>query len=128
MGMLDYFEPEPDLRCPRCGRVLIGWQGKEAENALFVWKQGVRHPTTQWVDEDCRLSEEELTRFTLPEEFTMVTDCTCSTKFLLDAVGTSIDGLWSQSRLMEPHEIEKMYKNWPRGRRKALRQWLLDRV
>ena len=128
MGMLDYFEPEPDLKCPRCDRVLSGWQGSDAENALFVWKQGVRHPTEQCVDEECRLADEQLLGFTLPEDFSIVTHCTCSTTFLLEAIGTALDGLWTQTRLVQPDEVETRYASLPSSRRKAMRQWLLERV
>jgi len=63
MGTIDYYEPDPELTGLRCRRILNGWQGKDAENALFIWKQGVRHPTMQCVDENLRLSAEELTQF-----------------------------------------------------------------
>jgi len=128
MGMLDYFEPEPDLLCPRCGRILDGWQGHDADNALFVWRQGVRHPIRQCVDEECRLTDNELARFTLPEEFTIETHCSCSTTFLIEAIGIVIDGQWTQTRLVRADEIEERYAHLPRSRRKAMRQWLLEQV
>ena len=128
MGMLDYFEPEPELHCPRCGLVLSGWQGHDGDNALFVWRQGSRHPIDQCIDEDYRLSAEELTRFTLPSKFTIETLCTCSTRFLIEATGTSTNGLWSESKLVEPDEIENLYAHLPRSQRKAMRKWLLERV
>ena len=128
MGMIDYYEPDPELACPRCGRGLSGWQGKDAENALFLWKQGARHPTMQCVDEDHRLSAEELTQFVLPEKFTIYTHCTCSTKFFLEAVGTSVDCIWLQTKLMQPDDIENIYAHLPRTQRKAMRQWLQERV
>ncbi len=129
MSMIDYFEPVPELECPRCGKVLNDWQGKDAENALFVWKQGVLHPTKQCVDdENSRLTAKELTRFTLPDEFTICTHCTCSTKFLIEAFGKSLDGIWHQTKLMQPEEIEKMYGHLPRTQRKVMRQWLQEKV
>ncbi len=129
MGMFDYYEPAPELACPRCGRALSGWQGKDTENALFVWKQSVRHPTEQCIeDEDIRLTAEDLVRFTLPEEFLIYTHCTCSTEFFLEAIGTTIDGVWIQTKLVQPDDIERMYSHMPRARRKAMRKWLLQRV
>lgn len=128
MGMMDYYEPKPDIACPRCGRVLSGWQGKDADNALFVWQQGVCHPTGQCVEEDIRLTAEDLTQFTLPEKFAIYTHCTCSTKFFLEAAGTSVDGIWLQTRLMQPDDVEKFYPHLPRTQRKAMRKWLQERV
>ena len=128
MGMIDYYEPDPELACPRCDRVLSDWQGNEAENALFIWKQGVPHPTGQAVDEEVALLEKDLVQFNLPEEFTIYTHCTCSTKFLIEAVGKSVDGTWLQTKLIQPDDIEKVYAYLPRAKRKALRQWLQERV
>jgi len=52
MGMLDYYEPNPELICPRCDRALSDWQGKDGESALLVWKQAVRHTAGQDVPDD----------------------------------------------------------------------------
>lgn len=128
MGMFDYFEPEPELACPRCGRVLSGWQGKDGEDALFVWRQGVRHPVDQRVPEESRLDDAQLARFTLPEEFSIVTHCSCSTAFLIEAIGTAVDGLWRETRLVRPDEIEERYALLPRPQRKAMRRWLSEKV
>ena len=128
MGMIDYYEPEPRLACPRCGRVLSDWQGKEADNALFVWKQGVPCPTGKCIEEEFLLTADQLGRCTLPETFMIYTSCICSTKFLLEAVGTSIDGIWSRTELIQPDDVEKIYAHLPCAQREAIRLWLQERV
>lgn len=40
MGMFDYYEPVPPLRCPVCATPLTEWQGKQGTNLLLVWRQG----------------------------------------------------------------------------------------
>jgi hypothetical protein len=127
--MFDYFDPVPELNCPRCGRVLSDWQGKDAEDALFLWRQGVLHPVMQCIDdESCRLTAEDLIRFTLPDEFTIYTHCSCSTKYFIEAFGEILDGVWHQTRLMKPEEIEEMYGRLPRSERKSMRKWLQMKV
>ena len=49
-------------------------------------------------------------------------------RFLIEATGTSTNGLWSESKLVEPDEIENLYAHLPRSQRKAMRKWLLERV
>lgn len=67
MGLFDYFIPDPAIACPKCSTgYLEDWQGKHEENCLFVWQQGVAHPIEQRVDEESRLSDEELSRLRLP--------------------------------------------------------------
>ncbi len=127
MGMFDYYEPDPDLNCPRCGQALDGWQGKDGDNALFVWKQNSPHPTEQCIDdEEIRLTKEDLLRFNLPEEFEFYTHCTCSTKFFLFALGSTFEGVWNHTHLVQSDEIDRLYPHLPRTQRKAMRKWLQE--
>lgn len=72
MGMFDEFTPVPPLCCPACGKELHGWQGKDGENALMVWQQGVAAPIDQSIDdEDVKLEPEKLAVFRLPERFSI---------------------------------------------------------
>ena len=128
MGMFDYYEPLPELVCPRCGQVLSGWQGGDSECALLVWRQGEKHPLAQQVPAECRLTDEDLKRFVLPEEFSICTHCTCSSRFLIEAIGQACEGLWIQTDLIQPADIEKRYAHLPRAQRQAMRQWLSEKV
>ncbi len=60
---------------PFCDTELSRWQGKHGDNALSVWRQGERHPVGQRVDENARLSDDELLCFRLPERFGLGTAC-----------------------------------------------------
>jgi hypothetical protein len=69
MGMFDYYEPDPPIECPKCGRGLSGWQGKDTHPALFVWRQGVAAPIDQRVDAEVRALPEKLANFRVSSEF-----------------------------------------------------------
>jgi hypothetical protein len=75
MGMFDHYQPDPILRCPKCNADLSGWQGKDGPCALFVWKQGEKHPVDQPIDDDVQIDPMERERFTLPETFEIYTSC-----------------------------------------------------
>jgi len=49
MGLIDYYEPDPPIECPKCGGQ-SGWQGYDAHAACFVWLQGVAAPMEQRVE------------------------------------------------------------------------------
>ena len=75
MGMFDYYEPVPILKCPECLISLREWQGKEGENALFVWRQGERAPIFQRAG-DWNISDENRAKFRLPSKFVIYShDC-----------------------------------------------------
>ena len=59
MGMFDYFEPKPPLRC-ECGEPLKGWQGKDGPCELLTWCQGV---------------PSDIYKPCLPDEFEIYTNC-----------------------------------------------------
>ena len=56
MGLFDWFEPDPAIRCLKCKTGMIsGWQGKHSGHALFLWRQGIAAPTNQLIDEECKI-------------------------------------------------------------------------
>ncbi len=69
MGMFDWYKPKERTCCPVCKEVLEEWQGKDGDNALFVWQEGDVHPIDQKVDEDCAISKEDYVKFKLPRSF-----------------------------------------------------------
>ncbi len=74
--MLDYYDPEPPLRCPVRDLALSGWQANVAQTLSFFWRQGTRFPVTQAIDDDdVRLDPEDLRRFHLPPEFDIYVPC-----------------------------------------------------
>lgn len=52
MGMLDYYQPRPDLSCPVCDASNLEWQGKDGPCALFLWEQGHAAPINQLIEEN----------------------------------------------------------------------------
>jgi hypothetical protein len=98
MGMFDYYQPQPEFRCPACSSPLRGWQGKDAACALFLWVQGQATPVDQVMDDEWKLPSAERAQHRLPERFEIYTSCeTC--KRWIDATGFVTDGIWSMSVL-----------------------------
>ena len=73
MGMFDEYIPDPPLRCPACGSLLDGWQGKDGLNELMVWRQGVAAPIGQSIGEDFEREPDQLAKLRLPERFAIYT-------------------------------------------------------
>jgi hypothetical protein len=68
MGMFDHYIPDPPVKCPKCGKEISGWQGKnDPAPALLVWKQGVAAPIDQRVDDEWRGDPKVLQGLRLPE-------------------------------------------------------------
>ena len=123
MGMFDEYIPDPPLNCPACGSELDGWQGKDGPSALMVWRQGIAGPIDQAIeDEDVRLEPERLAEFRLPEEFEIYATC-CVPEFLVEAVCTASDGVWSHTEMITA-EMAKQSKQERRGQFKARLRWL----
>jgi len=99
MGMFDYYEPRPALHCPRCDSEVAGWQGKDGPCSLVVWQQGVPAPTHQEVDDDFRLSNDDLTRLRLPVVFGLYMGCSC--KSWVIATGFCRNETWTETALGE---------------------------
>ena len=124
MGMFDYYQPVPELKCSVCDGVLTGWQGKDGPCALFVWQQGFAAPTDQNVRDKCRSSDSQIANARLPVEFYISSDdCGCSR--FVEAIGRTINGIWMTTELVTvgntnqgPHETRDEYKArlaWLRG-------------
>ena len=101
MGTFDWYRPDPPLACPRCGRTLEEWQGKDGPCALFVWRQGCIAPVDQPIDEDVRLPPRRREAWRLPPSFRIDShDCPCERR--TDALGTCEDGAWSRTTVVDP--------------------------
>jgi hypothetical protein len=58
MGLFDWFEPAPPVRCLKCKDGEIhGWQEKPIEPGLFLWRQGFAAPVDQPIDDECKIDE-----------------------------------------------------------------------
>jgi hypothetical protein len=99
MSMFDWYQPATQLTCPECGTPLKEWQGKDGPCGLFVWREGVRHPVDQLIDdEEVRLPPGELSRFTLPSSFEIYS-YDCPNHQPIDAVCATGDGVWSSTQV-----------------------------
>jgi len=90
LGMFDWYEPVPLIKCVSCEAVPADWQGKTGPNALLVWRQGHRHPVRQCADD--ALAGADLARFVLPERFRFYTTCENGHELLFE--GRTSDGVW----------------------------------
>lgn len=104
MGMLDYFVPKPPIECPSCGSPTTEWQGKPWSGcALFVWEQGDLSPIDQRVDDECRISAEQLATRRLESDLIPIYGGGCSScgrGWCDSAFGMFADarsGVWSQT-------------------------------
>ena len=97
--MFDYYLPEIE-QCPLCGHPLSEWQGKDGPNALFEWRQGIRHPTHQHVEDEVKISEVERNNLTLPEKFQIYSH-DCPEHSPIVATGVCSHGVWLSTVLEE---------------------------
>jgi hypothetical protein len=95
VGTFDWYEPCPPLSCPRCAAPLDGWQGKDGDCDLWVWRQGHATPIDQRVDPEWR-SRRDPGR--LPARFEIYT--TCSRGHHIEAFGDALDGTWTGTTLI----------------------------
>lgn len=93
--MFDWYEPLPPPSCPRCAAPLDGWQGKDGDCALWVWRQGHAEPVDQRVDPECR-SPGSAGR--LPARFEIYT--TCSQGHHVEAFGEAPEAIWTRTTLI----------------------------
>jgi hypothetical protein len=97
MGVFDDYEPVPDLSCPVCGETLTGWQGKDAESILFVWRQYQSAPVAWRVDPDLRVpGVKENAR--LPPAFGIYTSDSKGHEVFADCAAS--DGVWTTTRVV----------------------------
>lgn len=92
MGMFDWYEPAITPLCDACGEEMRSCQGKDAANALLVWREGSSAlAIEQRVDEPL----DRLDPFGLPYRFTL--RCWCPNDHFQDFVGECTDGVWSRT-------------------------------
>jgi len=121
MGMFDYYIPQPELKCPVCGKQLREWQGKDAHCALFTWKQGLAHPL-EISDEKWRASERP--EATLPTRFEIYTD-SCGCPCMVTAFGRCADGIWVETELVTAQNIDHYIdQSCPKAERTKMIRWL----
>jgi hypothetical protein len=101
MGMFDWYQPRPHLKCPACSDALSGWQGKDGPCGLFEWTQGYVSPKAQLVDDECALTPPERTRFRLPDQFALYTSCASCERWI-EAHGSCDAGVWNRTDLIRP--------------------------
>lgn len=104
MGLFDYYEPVPPLRCPVCATPLTEWQGKQGTRLLFVWRQGQAAAVGFRPDgmETLPLRPDLPDR--LPPEFTFYSN-DCPRHRFVTARGRTAGGIWTESVLLpwNPH-------------------------
>ena len=97
MGVIDIFEPHPSLECPWCGDLVEHWQGNGGPRALFVWRQGEKHPVRQAVDEP--IASERFSEFTLSDEFNLIGRC--PSEHVVRGIGRCHHGVWDETDTSE---------------------------
>jgi hypothetical protein len=112
MSNVDYYLPEPSLRCPVCNASLGEWQGTDGPCGSFVWKQGVSSPIDQRVAAEPKAAADALAKARLPNVFKIYTPC-CSRHFVVEAIGRAPNGTWSSTEVItardaQRHEGERM--------------------
>lgn len=122
MSLLDHYEPDPPLACPACGAELEGWQGKEGDCAMLVWRQGHAAPVDQEVPDEIKGYPEVIEALRLPEEFEIYTQC-CGEGFFITAYCTATQGVWSHTEL-ETAESARHLSSETRGHFKRRLAWL----
>jgi hypothetical protein len=91
MGLFDYYEPVPELTCPVCAQPLDGWQGKSADNLLFVWRQNESAPI-DWRADPAVQDPEMMRSARLPSEFGLT--AFDASDHAVVATGAAPDGVW----------------------------------
>jgi hypothetical protein len=105
--MFDWYEPVPQLDCPVCGASLDDWQGSDADNVMFVWRQGIASPVDWRIDPDLQTPAGR-DQARLPMTFSLGTDDLAGHRIV--AEGSAPGGTWSSTRLLavlESHNSRK---------------------
>jgi hypothetical protein len=97
MSSFDYYVPDPPIECPRCGRPLTEWQGKDGPAPfLFVWRQGVAAPVGE--RGDVKVGYQRFAQLRLPPQFWIYGgECGCGYRFDGSRYGvrcTAPEGVW----------------------------------
>ncbi len=105
MGMFDWYNPAKKHECPVCGTPLKDWQGKDGPCLLFVWQEEEKYPIYQPVDDEVRMTIEEMQQWTLPIRF-WIYSFDCPHHHPIYALGTTQDGIWSSTSL-QPFQMSR---------------------
>lgn len=98
MGMFDWYQPAGTFQCPVCGYIQREWQGKDGPCGLFMFHEGTAGAVAQWVDEEDRLPEKQISSQILPDEFFIKAhDCKCVYPTRLRCIAQG--GAWKSSEL-----------------------------
>jgi hypothetical protein len=125
MGMFDWYEPQPGLACPVCGRALVEWQGKDGPCALLVWRQGAAEAVEQRVPEESRVAPERLKTWRLPEDFHIYSHA-CGCPYPVDATCRAQGGIWTETSVSTASTAWR-YRNESKAEWAARKQWLSGR-
>ena len=93
VGMFDTYEPRDAVACATCGAEIGVWQGTDGPCALFLWRQGERHPVDQPVDADARIATERYGEFELPAAFGITGYC--AARHRNHCQGKCVEGVWT---------------------------------
>lgn len=100
VGMFDWYEPTVGAICPSCGQPIIEWQGKSGPCALFVWRQGERHPVGQPIAEESKIEPARYSEFSLPTTFDIWGYCAEQHGWTRECQCT--DGVWRNTGPLHP--------------------------
>ncbi len=108
MGMFDYYQLSEKILCPVCNVELKEWQGKDADCALLLWKQGQSYPeSSALLDEETEMPEEIRRTWRLPEKFVFYSyDCE---KHCVYVEGQTVNEVWVNNRIVLVEDLEKKY-------------------
>lgn len=116
MGMLDFYEPVPELKCPICSSIIAEWQSKEGPNCLYVWQQNCISPVDQRCVEECRTPRSQVAQKRLPERFNISGECACGHSTEAECI--TENGIWVSTTLItlendsqRPWETRAVYKS-----------------
>jgi hypothetical protein len=123
MGMFDWFQPEPQQKCPVCDKILSEWQGYDGPCLLFVWRQGAAAPVAHRGDgEDFQVSDSDLNNWRLPNEFVFYSyDCQCP--YPVEAKGRTENEVWASTELINASNARQR-KSERKGEFKQRLKWL----
>jgi predicted ATP-dependent serine protease len=99
LGLFDYYIlKDKKYYCKTCGEELDEWQGKDAENSLFIWEEGKKHPVRQEVDNEIKISRNEFEKFSLRSEFQIYSFCSKGHENILNCVKSKNEN-WQKKKL-----------------------------
>jgi hypothetical protein len=94
--MFDWYEPVPDIKCPKCQEILKGWQGKSGPCELAKFKQYEAAQVLDVLHDEYGHPEHPQT---LPRTFRIYTEC-CNHHWT-EAEGTASCGVWIKTEVTD---------------------------